>query len=863
MTRGAAKGRRLSLSTTTDRSVPSTEQTSTKSSTEEDGLNRRDSLRKKKNAAVKVLVSLFPRIPKVTTVLLEFFIKQENKLSLQRDPLSHFCHDQCVLEAQDCLQKLHRLYITYQDVRDMIENLVRLHALCEKRDPAVACELGTVVRKLTIIVSELGTSLEKISEVTVTDWMAVGNAVTAKQGKKKSEKPLFTDFIPKVHELEEIKLLGAGGFGAVYKARYKPANLICTVKLVASDRFRRQQQACVDKVVHSIVRSPYLVRYYACFVTKEAYVTIMEYICGVDLMRVVERATFLSVDQVQIIMAQLILAVEHLHFKGFLHRDIKISNMLLLPGGRVKVIDFDTCKMCLGHFTRRAMKGYFRRTPFEFRDGESAGTVPYMAPEILKRRPYGRAIDWWSTGIVFYKLMTGRVPFRGKNKRLLRERIMCGRLKWPNPNENPHSATPVAKDMVHKLLKKNPRDRLGSRVYRDLKSHSFFDGFVWSKLQQSKELCYIPALFEVLQDGGSTRDEDEDARESEGSQDNLSPHATTWTRNRKLPQIEDMTDIDKSAHRPLLTYASTAFKRVVTMVNESEGTVTVDESIMAATNTSTADLDYETAPDADSGLAGLTLLTSGSNSDLKSRRASEQMDVIIFRKKSFGRYWGFGVNLEHVTGEGGRRFYMVESVKTGSPAQRSQVLEGDVVVAVNGTKVSSLPIRTVRKLMNSSGDQLVLTVLSSSPYRIINTRQDVVSVLRYCGQESMTLGLEKWGCRGEGSFGFTTRESKAWDQRKKSFFRVHIVQEVNNVSILTRNRQLYPGDILLEVDGKAAEKMNHVALQQAISQVGPELQITIAPLSPLRRKRPSSTRFQETFLSDYSVAEPSSAGELS
>ncbi|KAL3173274.1 hypothetical protein MRX96_012401 [Rhipicephalus microplus] len=104
--------------------------------------------------------------------------------------------------------------------------------------------------------------------------------------------------------------------------------------------------------------------------------------------------------------------------------------MLILPGGRVNVIDFDTAKACCGHC-------YFRRTVSEFHDGESAGTIPYMAPEILKRRPYAQgAVDWWSAGIVMYKLITGRLPFRGKSNQLHRERIISSALKWP-PTRGP------------------------------------------------------------------------------------------------------------------------------------------------------------------------------------------------------------------------------------------------------------------------------------------------------------------------------------------------------------------------------------------------------------------------------------------
>ncbi|KAL1439066.1 hypothetical protein MTO96_047526 [Rhipicephalus appendiculatus] len=453
----------------------------------------------KRKVSAKMLVSLYPRIPKTATVLLDFFIKRESKVSLMREPLSHFCQEEVVLHAQECLLKLNKQVITYQDIRDMVENLVGLHTMCIKKNTEVAKELGVTVRKLTIIVGEVATSLEKIAEVPVTDWMAIGEAIVNKLERMNPPKPLpFSTYIPRMRDFKNLKMLGAGGFGAVYLANYRPANFVATVKLVNMDRFSRHKQAAMDKVVASVIRNPFLVKYYCCFCVKEAYVTIMEYIAGLDLMRVVTKEEYLEIDSVRIVMAQLILALEHMHLRGFLHRDIKVSNMLILPGGRVKVIDFDTTKVCNGHFTKRFLRGYFRRTPFEFHDGESAGTIPYMAPEILKRRPYGRAADWWSAGIVFYKLMTGRVPFRGKSKQLLRERIITSPLKWPRADEHPHSATTPAKDMTYRMLKKNPVERLASRNYSDLKTHPFFDQFNWKMLFLKTELCDIPSIAELM-----------------------------------------------------------------------------------------------------------------------------------------------------------------------------------------------------------------------------------------------------------------------------------------------------------------------------------------------------------------------------
>ncbi|XP_050031234.2 probable serine/threonine-protein kinase DDB_G0280717 [Dermacentor andersoni] len=374
-----------------------------------------------------------------------------------------------------------------------------LHNLTYKKAQHIAKELGDSIRKLVVIVGELATSLEKVSDVPPTDWMGIGDTIVAKTEKVNlAEIAPFWTYIPKMKDFLSIKLLGAGGFGAVYKAAYKPTNLVCTIKLVACDRFQRHKQACIDKVVASIIRCPFLVKYYACYCTRDAYVTVMEYICGADLMRVVDKAVYLPTEECRIVMAQLILALEHMHLRGLLHRDIKVSNMLIIPGGRVKVIDFDTNKVCIGHFSKRVCRGYFSKTAFEFHDGESAGTVPYMAPEILKRRPYGRACDWWSAGATMYKMMTGRVPFRGETKEELMDKIINQPLRWPKVEEHPHSATPEAKDMVFKMLKKNPVERLGSTTYAEIKEHPFFAGFNWKRLCSAKDICNIPAIGDCM-----------------------------------------------------------------------------------------------------------------------------------------------------------------------------------------------------------------------------------------------------------------------------------------------------------------------------------------------------------------------------
>ncbi|KAL3173276.1 hypothetical protein MRX96_012403 [Rhipicephalus microplus] len=287
-------------------------------------LDTRDINRRKGSA--KVLVSLNPRISRTALLVLDFFIKRESKVSLMHEPLLHFCRDEVVLHAQECQLRLNRQVITYQDIRDMVENLVGLHTMRIKKSTEVAKELSISVRKLIIIVAEVASSLERIAEVPVSDWMAIGDAIFYKLQRMNPPQPLpFAMLMPRIRDFQNLKMIGAGRFEAVYLANYSPANFVATVKLVNVYRFSRQKQAAMVKVVAAVIRNPFLVKYYCCFCVKEAYVTIVEYIAGLDLMRVVTKEEYLNNESVRVIMAQFTHALEQMHLLEFLRRDVKVS----------------------------------------------------------------------------------------------------------------------------------------------------------------------------------------------------------------------------------------------------------------------------------------------------------------------------------------------------------------------------------------------------------------------------------------------------------------------------------------------------------------------------------------------------------
>ncbi|XP_077536088.1 microtubule-associated serine/threonine-protein kinase 3-like [Haemaphysalis longicornis] len=792
----------------------------------------------KRKASAKMLVTLYPRIPKTATVLLEFFIKRESKVSLMREPLSHFCQEEVVLHAQECLLKLNKQVITYQDARDMVENLVGLHNMCVKKNTEVARELGITVRKLVIIVGEVATSLERISEVPVTDWMAIGDAIVNKLEKLNLAKPPpFGTYIPRMRDFKSVKLLGAGGFGAVYLTNYRPANFVSSLKLVNVDRFSRHKQAAMDKVVASVIRNPFLVKYYCCFCVKEAYVTVMEYIAGVDLMRVVTKEEYMDLEPVKVIMAQLILALEHMHLRGFLHRDIKVSNMMISPGGRVKVIDFDTTKVCSGHFAKRLLKGYFRRTPFEFHDMESAGTIPYMAPEILKRRPYGRAADWWSAGIVMYKLMTGRVPFRGKTKQLLRERIITAPLKWPKAVEHPHSANTPAKDMTYRMLKKNPLERLGSRNYSDLKTHPFFDNFNWKMLYEKTDLCDIPSIKDIM---NSDAEKDRKSGDPEDK--------------RKHLQIEDMTDVNAESQKPLLCYAAPSFKKLMTKVRGRTASISVPESFMESTGLTSTAIDYQAN-------SPMTTSRSGALTSMESRDtgAIEKVDLMLYRKKKYCKFWGFGFSMRRVKGEESF-FTYVDAVTKGTPADLSKVLPLDFILHVNGTAVAEAPLPRIKKMIGAAGDQMVLSVMATSPYRLLTSRRDMLSIMRGLNRETAVIKAASLGCVGAKPYGVGIIDVDVSDDKYKDKVKCFMILYADVSS--ANGKRVFPGDVLVEIDGASVEGMSGPQVDHLLSCGKPEISLSVVPLSPMRKKRLLISRYQETVMTDTKVLSRSTAADI-
>jgi serine/threonine protein kinase len=168
----------------------------------------------------------------------------------------------------------------------------------------------------------------------------------------------------------------------------------------------------------------------------------------------------LSVDKIRLMIRDVVLGLEYLHFQGIIHRDIKPGNLLISNNGTVKISDFG-----VSHLAK--MDEYGNLLPENDLDlAKTAGSPAFFAPELCqfdvdKPRPLiTKAIDVWALGITFFCLLFGREPFPGVYGEMeLYEKICTVPIQVPEEYENSIDAD--AKDLLYRLLTKDPNERIG------------------------------------------------------------------------------------------------------------------------------------------------------------------------------------------------------------------------------------------------------------------------------------------------------------------------------------------------------------------------------------------------------------------
>jgi serine/threonine protein kinase len=179
---------------------------------------------------------------------------------------------------------------------------------------------------------------------------------------------------------------------------------------------------------------------------------ILDYVNGGELFFHLQKEKRFSEDRVAFYAAEILLALEHLHLNGIIYRDLKPENLLLTNEGHIVLTDFGLCK-----------EGILKE---DDKTGTFCGTPEYLAPEVLKGKGYGKAVDWWSYGSLIYEMLSGLPPFYSQDVQEMYRKIMSDKLKFPT------GMSDNAKSLLEGLLQRDIDQRL--KEPKKIKEHPFF-----------------------------------------------------------------------------------------------------------------------------------------------------------------------------------------------------------------------------------------------------------------------------------------------------------------------------------------------------------------------------------------------------
>uniref|UniRef100_A0A803TZS4 non-specific serine/threonine protein kinase n=1 Tax=Anolis carolinensis TaxID=28377 RepID=A0A803TZS4_ANOCA len=251
-------------------------------------------------------------------------------------------------------------------------------------------------------------------------------------------------------QFELLKVLGQGSFGKVFLVRKiigPDAGQLYAMKVLkkASLKVRDRVRTKMERDILVEVNHPFIVKLHYAFQTEGKLYLILDFLRGGDVFTRLSKEVMFTEEDVKFYLAELALALDHLHSLGIVYRDLKPENILLDEAGHIKLTDFGLSKESVDQ----------EKKAYSF-----CGTVEYMAPEVVNRRGHNQSADWWSFGVLMFEMLTGTLPFQGKDRNETMNMILKAKLGMPQ------FLSPEAQSLLRMLFKRNPANRLGKLILR-------------------------------------------------------------------------------------------------------------------------------------------------------------------------------------------------------------------------------------------------------------------------------------------------------------------------------------------------------------------------------------------------------------
>ncbi|XP_027457028.1 ribosomal protein S6 kinase alpha-2 isoform X2 [Callorhinus ursinus] len=273
-------------------------------------------------------------------------------------------------------------------------------------------------------------------------------------------------------QFELLKVLGQGSYGKVFlvrKTKGSDAGQLYAMKVLkkATLKVRDRVRSKMERDILAEVNHPFIVKLHYAFQTEGKLYLILDFLRGGDLFSRLSKEVMFTEEDVKFYLAELALALDHLHGLGIIYRDLKPENILLDEEGHIKITDFGLSKEAIDHDKRA----------YSF-----CGTIEYMAPEVVNRRGHTQSADWWSFGVLMFEMLTGSLPFQGKDRKETMALILKAKLGMPQ------FLSMEAQSLLRALFKRNPCNRLGAGIdgVEEIKRHPFFVTIDWNKLYRKE-----------------------------------------------------------------------------------------------------------------------------------------------------------------------------------------------------------------------------------------------------------------------------------------------------------------------------------------------------------------------------------------
>jgi serine/threonine protein kinase len=254
-------------------------------------------------------------------------------------------------------------------------------------------------------------------------------------------------------------LLGSGGMGVVYLAQDCELQRMVAIKVVDRSRVRAGAMRLLlrEARVAAALNHPAICSVHEIGRLEDEPFIVMEHVAGTVLSSIIPRSG-LTVETALHYAMQIADAVAHAHRRAIVHGDLKCSNIMIAPDGRVKILDFG---LAIQHVSDADSESADTDTTETPELGSGSGTLPYMAPELLRGERTQVRSDIWAFGIVLFEMLSGYRPFQGATTHELAAAILNDQ-----PMPLPYRRRAGVRGIVHRCLSKNPAERFGSA--RDL-----------------------------------------------------------------------------------------------------------------------------------------------------------------------------------------------------------------------------------------------------------------------------------------------------------------------------------------------------------------------------------------------------------